>query len=336
MGTTKSFGDGVKLIDKTTQRLFGEFPREVGNPKRRMVYNRGQFETFITENDGVNDVFVSSYANGVIDKLFYDFDGFDSGSHLFEDVKLFYQSLLKKKYPTIPAVSGKKGYHIHQLLKPEPITAQTKDMLTEATRSLLSSAFSEGKVVTYFEIILPKLKNADEQKRCIALHFSSGEIREVFVDPLTSCYGNIRQLVRVPNTLRPPENLNYCTYLPPDFSGMSEKEVAEHIKSPHDYDYDLRNPPALSELCGGVKTRLLNSEQKSLPQGERIDWIIERYVPKVIEGSEYWMGRCPFHSDKDPSFAVYSDHFHCYGCGAHGDIIDFINLMRKKGGGKIA
>jgi DNA primase len=35
-------------------------------------------------------------------------------------------------------------------------------------------------------------------------------------------------------------------------------------------------------------------------------------------------GLCPFHNDTTPSFYVYDDHFHCYGCHAHGDAIDFI------------
>lgn len=33
---------------------------------------------------------------------------------------------------------------------------------------------------------------------------------------------------------------------------------------------------------------------------------------------------CPFHSEKTPSMHVWRDHFYCFGCGAHGDIIGFI------------
>lgn len=38
-------------------------------------------------------------------------------------------------------------------------------------------------------------------------------------------------------------------------------------------------------------------------------------------------GCCPFHAEKTPSFKVYEDGFHCFGCGAHGDAIDFIVQM---------
>ncbi len=34
--------------------------------------------------------------------------------------------------------------------------------------------------------------------------------------------------------------------------------------------------------------------------------------------------RCPFHHEKTPSCKVYKDSFYCFGCGAHGDSIDFV------------
>jgi CHC2-type zinc finger protein len=34
------------------------------------------------------------------------------------------------------------------------------------------------------------------------------------------------------------------------------------------------------------------------------------------------VGRCPLHNERTPSFHVYPDeHFNCFGCGAHGDVI---------------
>jgi len=31
---------------------------------------------------------------------------------------------------------------------------------------------------------------------------------------------------------------------------------------------------------------------------------------------------CPFRKEKTPSCHLYENHYHCYGCNAHGDIID--------------
>lgn len=42
-----------------------------------------------------------------------------------------------------------------------------------------------------------------------------------------------------------------------------------------------------------------------------------------IDISRTSMANCPFHPDKHPSLYVADDHFHCFGCHAHGDVIDF-------------
>lgn len=37
------------------------------------------------------------------------------------------------------------------------------------------------------------------------------------------------------------------------------------------------------------------------------------------------VGRCPFHEDREPSLFVFPDNrFKCFGCGEHGDAVDFI------------
>jgi DNA primase catalytic core len=41
-------------------------------------------------------------------------------------------------------------------------------------------------------------------------------------------------------------------------------------------------------------------------------------------------GCCPFHpGDETPSFNIYTDsqHYHCFGCGANGDVIDFVQTF---------
>lgn len=33
------------------------------------------------------------------------------------------------------------------------------------------------------------------------------------------------------------------------------------------------------------------------------------------------VANCPLHEERTPSFYLYPNHYHCYGCGAHGDVI---------------
>ena len=37
--------------------------------------------------------------------------------------------------------------------------------------------------------------------------------------------------------------------------------------------------------------------------------------------------RCPFHKEKTASMKIYQDSYYCFGCGAHGDIFDFVSEM---------
>lgn len=55
--------------------------------------------------------------------------------------------------------------------------------------------------------------------------------------------------------------------------------------------------------------------------------VVSDYVNLKRVGKAY-RGRCPFHDDKNPSFAVYPDGYKCFGCGASGDVIDFIMQIR--------
>ncbi len=43
-----------------------------------------------------------------------------------------------------------------------------------------------------------------------------------------------------------------------------------------------------------------------------------------IEVNRYGKALCPFHNDRHPSMNVYDDHYHCYACGEHGDVIDLV------------
>ncbi len=56
----------------------------------------------------------------------------------------------------------------------------------------------------------------------------------------------------------------------------------------------------------------------------RISELIGRAIPLRRAGREFH-ALCPFHKEKSPSFTINDEKgfFHCFGCGAHGDVIGF-------------
>jgi DNA primase len=58
--------------------------------------------------------------------------------------------------------------------------------------------------------------------------------------------------------------------------------------------------------------------------------VVQDYVSLKKAGNTY-KGLCPFHSEKTPSFTVHPDKgfFHCFGCGAGGDVFKFLELHEK-------
>ena len=36
---------------------------------------------------------------------------------------------------------------------------------------------------------------------------------------------------------------------------------------------------------------------------------------------------CPFHTEKTPSMKIFEKDYHCFGCGAHGDVISFVQQL---------
>ena len=56
--------------------------------------------------------------------------------------------------------------------------------------------------------------------------------------------------------------------------------------------------------------------------------IVSQYVVLKRSGRNY-MGLCPFHKEKSPSFCVSPDKqiFHCFGCGVGGNVIHFIGKI---------
>jgi len=73
-----------------------------------------------------------------------------------------------------------------------------------------------------------------------------------------------------------------------------------------------------------VSDPALERFKAAIPLGE----VVGRYVQLRRRGREL-VGLCPFHREKTPSFTVVEDKgfFHCFGCGAHGNAIDFVMRM---------
>lgn len=65
----------------------------------------------------------------------------------------------------------------------------------------------------------------------------------------------------------------------------------------------------------------------------RRDYPLEAVVGKVAalrKSGGNKVAVCPLHPDKSPSFVLYKDDtFHCYGCSAHGDVIDFVAALKR-------
>ena len=60
--------------------------------------------------------------------------------------------------------------------------------------------------------------------------------------------------------------------------------------------------------------------------------VVSGYVTLKRSGRNF-LGLCPFHKEKSPSFSVSIDKqiFHCFGCGVGGDVIHFVNKIENVG-----
>ena len=59
--------------------------------------------------------------------------------------------------------------------------------------------------------------------------------------------------------------------------------------------------------------------------------VVARHVKLQAKGQNHH-GLCPFHAEKTPSFTVSASKqfYHCFGCGAHGNAIDFVMRYEKR------
>ncbi len=87
-------------------------------------------------------------------------------------------------------------------------------------------------------------------------------------------------------------------------------------------------PPAAD--TGERISRPLLRQIEAVKEGARIEEVAGYYGQFKLAGSGRLVGRClsPEHEDRTPSMYVYTDdpHFHCFGCGESGDVVDLVRL----------
>lgn len=73
-----------------------------------------------------------------------------------------------------------------------------------------------------------------------------------------------------------------------------------------------------------------DGEIATIKSATRLEGVVGQYMPLRQVGQTF-VGSCPFHNEEHPSFTVYpaDQHFHCFGCQAHGDVIDFLMRIEK-------
>lgn len=185
-------------MDKTTLFLFNFFPREVGLPARRLVYNLAELEEIVEIYNGVKPIFVSLYdTTFTIDKVWFDIDCKEDVEKAFNITKKLVDRLENYGFSYIPVFSGRKGFHVYVPVK--------------------------------------KFIVGQETAKTIIYNFQDFVAGDLEVD--RHGFGNIRALVRLPNTLN---QVNYCTYLPYDFKYWSIDRVISWSKEKHEVEYKVK------------------------------------------------------------------------------------------------
>jgi DNA primase len=70
----------------------------------------------------------------------------------------------------------------------------------------------------------------------------------------------------------------------------------------------------------------LNDFKETVRQQADIVRVIGDYIQLKKAGGQNFVGLCPFHGEKTPSFSVHATRqfFHCFGCGKSGDVFKFV------------
>lgn len=78
---------------------------------------------------------------------------------------------------------------------------------------------------------------------------------------------------------------------------------------------------------------LARIDTESIQARHRIEDVITASGVELQQVGRQLMGRCPFHDDHTASLSVggVADRYHCFGCGAGGDVIDYVGRLHGVG-----
>ena len=76
-----------------------------------------------------------------------------------------------------------------------------------------------------------------------------------------------------------------------------------------------------------------NIDKDKIRDSVRLEDIAAQYIPSLKKRGKSYIGLCPFHKEKTPSFSILPDKqiFHCFGCNAGGDVFTFISKIENIG-----
>jgi len=85
-----------------------------------------------------------------------------------------------------------------------------------------------------------------------------------------------------------------------------------------------------------TRTTAVTVDVEDVRRRHPIEEVVAASGVELHRAGRGWMGCCPFHDDTTASLSVAGvpDRFHCFGCGASGDVIDFIGHLHGVGFGE--
>ena len=103
------------------------------------------------------------------------------------------------------------------------------------------------------------------------------------------------------------------------------KPIIAEVKRRHEQHERHKADPSVGAWPTADRYQKLLEQAQALKQQIALSGYVQSVLPevKLRKAGRSWKGHCPFHDDPGPSFHIFDeDHFHCFGCGASGDVFE--------------